>query len=96
MQHCPSVPKKLILVIKYLYTQIFKAIGAQAKQWANQDELQTVIDELRIFVELIEDGEEETTVADKDTEPELIVNHGYKEESGIRKIKFRVNCPEGF
>ena len=70
--------------------KIFKAIGAQAKQWASKDELQDIIDELRISIEQTEGQEEGASAEDKDAEPELIVNHGYKEENGIRKIKFRV------
>ena len=70
--------------------KIFKAIGAQAKQRASKDELQDIIDELRISTEQTEGQEEGASAEDKDAEPELIVNHGYKEENGIRKIKFRV------
>ena len=73
--------------------KIFKAIGAQAKQLASKDELQTIIDEFWISIEQSQqtEGQEEGASAeDKDAEPELIVNHGYKEENGIRKIKFRV------
>ena len=70
--------------------KIFKAVGSHAKQWASKDDLQTIIDELRISSEHTESEEEETTVDDKDAEPELIVNHGYTEEDGTRKIQLRM------
>ena len=74
---------------KKAWGKIFKAVGAHAKQWANKDELQSIIDELRISMEPA-DEEEEEKADDKDAEPEMIVNHGHEVEKGIRKIKFRV------
>ena len=70
--------------------QMFKAVGAHAKQWASKDELQTIVDELWISVEHTKSDEGETTVGDKDAEPELIVNHGYTEEDDVRAIQFRL------
>ena len=78
---------------KKAWGKIFKAVGAQAKQWANQDELEAIIEELRISIDQTEEEVEEGAPSEwteKNTEPEVIVNHGYTEEKGIRKIKFRV------
>ena len=47
--------------------KIFKTVGAQTKRWTSKDELQTIIDELRISIEQTESDEEETAVGDKDT-----------------------------
>ena len=80
---------------KTAWAKIFKAIGAEATAWADQEELQEAIEELRTHV-----AEDESESESEDTDassyvPELVLNHGYVQQGDLRVVKFKVKW-EGF
>ena len=59
-------------------------------KWADEAELQQTIADMRIEAEIDSEEETEHQQGEQPTEPEVIVNHGYVEQDGIRSIKFKV------
>jgi len=80
---------------KKAWATIFKAIGAEATAWADKEELEGAIHELKVQVSF-DESSDDSEDSDSDTpDPEMIVNHGFVEKNGVRSIKFKMKW-QGF